>query len=158
MCCSRSSSKAKRRPIAELKAGIRQATIDLKVFPVICGSAFKNKGVQTLLDAVVDYLPSPLDKPPVEGINPSTSGQKIEVRKADDSEPLSALVFKIINDPFGKLCFIRIYSGSLKTGDTIAESAHRQDRSRGPPGEDARQQARRHYRDSTPATSAPAWD
>jgi elongation factor G len=104
--------------IAELKAGIRKATIDLKVFPVICGSAFKNKGVQTLLDAVVDYLPSPLDKPPVEGIDPHDHS-KIVIRKAEDSEPLSALVFKLINDPFGKLSFIRIYSGSLKTGDTI---------------------------------------
>jgi elongation factor G len=104
--------------IAELKAGIRQATIDLKVFPVICGSAFKNKGVQTLLDAVVDYLPSPLDKPPVEGPNPSHL-EIIEVRKPSDSEPLAALAFKIINDPFGKLCFVRVYSGSLKTGDTI---------------------------------------
>jgi elongation factor G len=104
--------------IEELKAGIRQATIDLKVFPVICGSAFKNKGVQTLLDAVVDYLPSPLDKPPVEGPDPSHI-EKIEIRKPDDNEPLSALAFKIINDPFGKLCFVRVYSGSLKTGDTV---------------------------------------
>jgi elongation factor G len=104
--------------IDELKAGIRQATIDLKIFPVICGSAFKNKGVQTLLDAVVDYLPSPLDKPPVEGINPSDHS-KIEIRKPDDKEPLSALAFKIINDPYGKLCFVRVYSGSLKTGDTV---------------------------------------
>jgi elongation factor G len=104
--------------VAELKAGIRQATIDLKVFPVICGSAFKNKGVQTLLDAVVDYLPSPLDKPAVEGINPAHPEQKL-VRKAEDTEPLAALVFKLINDPFGKLSFIRLYSGSLKTGDTI---------------------------------------
>jgi elongation factor G len=104
--------------IEELKAGIRQATIDLKIFPVLCGSAFKNKGIQTLLDAVVDYLPSPLDKPPVEGINPSHPSQ-IEVRKADDSEPLAALAFKIINDPFGKLCFVRVYSGSLKTGDSV---------------------------------------
>ncbi|MGB6726200.1 MAG: elongation factor G [Terracidiphilus sp.] len=104
--------------IEELKAGIRQATIDLKVFPVICGSAFKNKGVQTLLDAVVDYLPSPLDKPPVEGIDPSHH-DKIVTRKPDDNEPLSALAFKIINDPFGKLCFVRVYSGSLKTGDTV---------------------------------------
>jgi elongation factor G len=102
----------------ELKAGIRKATIGLKVFPVIAGSAFKNKGVQTLLDAVVDYLPSPLDKPPVEGINPSNHSETI-VRKAEDSEPLAALVFKLINDPFGKLSFIRIYSGVLKTGDTI---------------------------------------
>ena len=104
--------------IEELKAGIRQATIDLKVFPVICGSAFKNKGVQTLLDAVVDYLPSPLDKPPVEGIDPNHHS-KIEHRKPDDNEPLSALAFKIINDPYGKLCFVRVYSGSLKTGDTV---------------------------------------
>jgi elongation factor G len=104
--------------IAELKSGIRQATIDLKVFPVICGSAFKNKGVQTLLDAVVDYLPSPLDKPPVEGIDPHNLSH-IVIRKPDDSEPLSALAFKVINDPFGKLCFVRVYSGSLKTGDTV---------------------------------------
>ncbi len=104
--------------VEELKAGIRQATIDLKVFPVICGSAFKNKGVQTLLDAVVDYLPSPLDKPPVEGVDPSHRS-KIEKRKPDDDEPLSALAFKIINDPYGKLCFVRVYSGSLKTGDTV---------------------------------------
>jgi elongation factor G len=104
--------------VEELKAGIRQATIDLKVFPVICGSAFKNKGVQTLLDAVVDYLPSPLDKPPVEGIDPAHL-DRIVIRKPDDNEPLSALAFKIINDPFGKLCFVRVYSGSLKTGDTV---------------------------------------
>jgi elongation factor G len=104
--------------VEELKKGIRQATIDLKVFPVICGSAFKNKGVQTLLDAVVDYLPSPLDKPPVEGMDPSHPGHKL-IRKAEDGESLSALVFKLINDPFGKLSFIRIYSGSLKTGDTV---------------------------------------
>jgi elongation factor G len=104
--------------IAELKAGIRQATVDLKVFPVICGSAFKNKGIQTLLDAVVDYLPSPLDKPPVEGINPHHPDHK-ESRKVEDGEPVSSLVFKLINDPFGKLSFIRVYSGSLKTGDTV---------------------------------------
>jgi elongation factor G len=104
--------------IAELKAGIRQATIDLRIFPVICGSAFKNKGIQTLLDAVVDYLPSPLDKPPVEGVDPRHHNH-IESRKPDDKEPLSALAFKIINDPFGKLGFVRVYSGMLKTGDTV---------------------------------------
>jgi len=102
----------------EIKAGIRQATIDMKIFPALCGTAFKNKGIQTLLDAVVDYLPSPVDKPPVEGIDPSDHSN-IEKRKPADSEPLSALAFKIINDPFGKLCFIRVYSGSLKTGDTV---------------------------------------
>jgi elongation factor G len=103
---------------AEIKRGIRQATIDMKIFPALCGTAFKNKGIQTLLDAVIDYLPSPLDKPPVEGPNPNHL-ETIEVRKPDDNEPLSALAFKIINDPFGKLCFVRVYSGSLKTGDTI---------------------------------------
>jgi elongation factor G len=102
----------------ELKAGIRKATIAMNVFPVMCGSSFKNKGVQTLLDAVVDYLPSPLDVPPAEGINPSNP-EEILIRKADDSEPFSALGFKLVNDPFGKLAFIRIYSGWLKTGDTI---------------------------------------
>ncbi len=102
----------------ELKKSLRQATIDMKVFPVLCGTAFKNKGVQTLLDAVVDYLPSPLDVPPVEGIDPHDPS-KVLIRKADDTEPFSALGFKLINDPFGKLGFIRIYSGSLKTGDTI---------------------------------------
>jgi elongation factor G len=102
----------------EIKAGIRQATIDLKIFPALCGSAFKNKGIQPLLDAVVDYLPSPLDKPPVEGIDPNHL-DRIVTRKAEDSEPLAALVFKIINDPFGKLAFVRVYSGSLKTSDTI---------------------------------------
>jgi elongation factor G len=104
--------------VEELKAGIRQAAIDLKVFPVLCGSAFKNKGVQTLLDAVVDYLPSPLDKPPVEGLDPHDHS-KIEHRKCEDGEPFSALAFKLINDQYGKLAFIRVYSGSLKTGDTV---------------------------------------
>jgi elongation factor G len=104
--------------IDELKAGIRQATIDMKIFPALCGTAFKNKGIQTLLDAVVDYLPSPLDKPPIEGIDPQDITQII-VRKCADAEPLSALGFKIINDPYGKLCFVRVYSGALRTGDTV---------------------------------------
>ena len=102
----------------ELKVSLRKATIGMKVFPVLCGSAFKNKGIQTLLDAVVDYLPSPLDVPPVEGIDPHDPS-KVLIRKADDNEPFSALGFKLINDPYGKLGFIRIYSGSLKTGDTV---------------------------------------
>jgi elongation factor G len=103
---------------AELKAGIRKATIAMNIFPVLCGSSFKNKGVQTLLDAVVDYLPSPLDIPPMIGHDPDNMEVEI-IRKADDSEPLSALGFKIMTDPFvGQLIFIRIYSGVLKTGDT----------------------------------------
>ncbi len=105
--------------VEQLKAGIRKATIAMKIFPVLCGSAFKNKGVQTLLDAVVDYLPSPLDIPPVEGIDPENPEHKL-VRKADDSEPFAALGFKIMTDPFvGQLIFIRVYSGSLKTGDSV---------------------------------------
>jgi len=103
---------------AQLKAGLRKATLELKLFPVLCGSAFKNKGIQTLLDAVVDYLPSPLDIPPIIGHNPSEMTEEI-IRHSDDSEPFSALGFKLINDPFGKLGFIRIYSGSLRTGDTV---------------------------------------
>jgi elongation factor G len=102
----------------ELKKSLRKSTIALKVFPVICGTAFKNKGVQPLLDAVVDFLPSPIDIPPVKGIDPNTN-QTIE-RKADDNEPFSALAFKIMTDPFvGQLVFIRIYSGQLKTGDSV---------------------------------------
>ena len=103
---------------AQLKAGLRKATLELKLFPVLCGSAFKNKGVQTLLDAVVDYLPSPLDIPPIEGLNPANTAETF-VRHSDDSEPFSALGFKLINDPFGKLGFIRVYSGVLRTGDTV---------------------------------------
>jgi len=104
---------------AQLKAGIRKATIGMKIFPVLCGSAFKNKGVQTLLDAVVDYLPSPLDIPPVVGHNPDNMEEEI-VRHADDSEPFAALGFKIMTDPFvGQLIFIRVYSGQLKTGDSV---------------------------------------
>ena len=103
----------------EIRAGIRKATIGLKVFPVICGTAFKNKGVQTMLDAVVDYLPSPLDVPPVEGADVDHPDQ-ILTRKASDSEPFSALVFKIMTDPYvGQLAFFRVYSGTLKSGDSV---------------------------------------
>jgi elongation factor G len=103
---------------AELKKSLRKSTIALKLFPVLCGTAFKNKGVQPLLDAVVDYLPSPLDIPPVEGTDPTT-GNPVQ-RKADDKEPFSALAFKIMTDPFvGQLTFIRLYSGHLKTGDSV---------------------------------------
>ena len=102
----------------ELKASLRKSTIGLKVFPILCGTAFKNKGVQPLLDAVVDYLPSPLDIPPVKAIDPNT-GKEVE-RKADDKEPFAGLVFKIMSDSFvGQLAFVRIYSGKLKTGDSV---------------------------------------
>ena len=104
--------------IAELKAALRRATIAGAVVPVLCGSAFKNKGVQAALDAVLDYLPSPVDIKPVEGTHPD-SGVEI-VRAADDSEPFSALAFKIATDPFvGQLTFFRVYSGVLTAGSTV---------------------------------------
>ncbi|HYX25725.1 MAG TPA: elongation factor G [Thermoanaerobaculia bacterium] len=105
----------------ELKAALRRATITNKVQPVICGSAFKNKGVQPLLDAVVEYLPSPLDIPPMEGIDPH-SDQTV-VRPADDSAPFAALVFKIMSDPYvGQLVFFRVYSGHVETGQSVLGS------------------------------------
>jgi elongation factor G len=106
---------------AELKASLRKSTVALKVFPVVVGTAFKNKGIQPLLDAVVDYLPSPLDVPETHGTDPD-SGKQI-VRKASDGEPFSALAFKIMADPFvGQLTFIRVYSGQLKSGDSVLNS------------------------------------
>jgi elongation factor G len=104
---------------AELRAGVRKATIGQKIFPVICGTAFKNKGIQNLLDAVVDYLPSPLDVPPMEGTDVDDKEKKI-IRNPSDAEPFSALVFKIMTDPFvGQLAFIRVYSGKLNSGESI---------------------------------------
>ena len=108
----------------ELRSSLRKSTIALKVFPVVVGTAFKNKGVQPLLDAVVDYLPSPLDVVETHGLNPD-NGEKI-FRKADDKEPFSALAFKIMADPFvGQLTFIRVYSGQLKTGDSVLNTGRR---------------------------------
>jgi elongation factor G len=102
----------------ELKKSLRKSTIELKLFPVVVGTAFKNKGVQPLLDSVVDYLPSPLDVGETHGKNPN-NGQEV-TRKPDDKEPFSALAFKIMADPFvGQLTFIRVYSGQLKTGDSV---------------------------------------
>ena len=100
----------------DLRRALRTATLAAAVVPVLCGSAFKNKGVQPMLDAVVDYLPSPLDLPPTEGHRPSHT-EDVEERKADDAEPFSALAFKIMTDPFvGKLTYIRVYSGTLAKG------------------------------------------
>jgi elongation factor G len=108
----------------ELKKSLRKSVIALKLFPVICGTAFKNKGVQPLLDAVVDFLPSPSDIPPVQGTDPDTN--ETVTRKADDKEPFSALAFKIMTDPYvGQLTFIRIYSGQLKTGDSVYNTGKR---------------------------------
>ncbi len=102
----------------ELRASLRKSTIALKLFPVVVGTAFKNKGVQPLLDAIVDYLPSPIDAGEVKGVNPDTG--EVITRKPADSEPFSALAFKIMADPFvGQLTFIRIYSGQVKSGDSV---------------------------------------
>ena len=106
----------------ELKAGIRKATINVEFFPVLCGSAFKNKGVQLMLDAVIDYLPSPLDIPAIKGINPDTDEE--ETRPASDDEPFAALAFKIMTDPFvGRLTFIRVYSGILQSGSYVMNTS-----------------------------------
>jgi len=105
----------------ELEAAIRAAVVDMKFTPMLCGSAFKNKGVQSVLDAVMEYLPSPLDIPAVKGINPDTD--KEETREPDESAPMSALAFKIATDPFvGRLCFFRMYSGTLNAGSYIMNS------------------------------------
>lgn len=102
----------------ELRPAIRKATISLKMTPVLCGSAYRNKGVQSLLDAIIEYLPSPLDIPSITGTNPRTG--KVEARHSDDKEPFAALLFKVMADPFvGKLAFTRIYSGVLKSGSYI---------------------------------------
>ena len=105
----------------KIKAAIRKATVAVKMVPVVCGTSYKNKGVQKLLDAIVDYMPSPLDVPPVEGTNPKTD--EVETRDADDNAPFSALAFKIMTDPYvGKLAFFRVYSGTLETGKTVMNS------------------------------------
>ncbi|HOJ93555.1 MAG TPA: elongation factor G [Dictyoglomaceae bacterium] len=104
--------------VQDLKRVLRKATIEGKLYPVLCGSAFKNKGVQPLLDAVVDYLPSPLDSPPVKGINPITG--KEEIRLPSEDEPFAALAFKVMTDPYvGKLTYFRVYSGKLEKGNYI---------------------------------------
>ena len=108
-------------PADKIRAAIRKATVAVEMIPVVCGTSYKNKGVQKLLDAIVDYMPSPLDVPPVEGVNPKTD--EVELRHADDEAPFSALAFKIMTDPYvGKLGFFRVYSGTLETGKTVMNS------------------------------------
>ena len=105
-------------PSDMIRSAIRKATIAGKMVPVVCGTSYKNKGVQKLLDAIVDYLPSPLDIPPVEGVNPKTG--ETETRPASDEAPFSALAFKIMTDPYvGKLAFFRVYSGTVNAGETV---------------------------------------
>lgn len=111
-------------PVEDLKRAMRNATIACQMTPVICGSAYKNKGVQLMLDAVIDYLPSPLDIPAIKGVNPETEEE--EERPASENEPFSALAFKIMTDPFvGKLCFFRVYSGVLEAGSYVHNSVKR---------------------------------
>jgi len=106
---------------AEIHEALRAGTLAFKFVPVLCGSAFKNKGVQMLLDAVVNYLPSPIDIKPVEGIHPDKK-DKVVIRKPSDEEPFSALAFKVMNDPFGNLTFFRVYSGTVETGESVLNS------------------------------------
>ena len=107
--------------VPELKRALRAATIDNKIVPVVCGTSYKNKGVQKLLDAIVDYMPAPTDIPAIKGTNPKND-QEVE-RHASDDEPFSALAFKIMTDPFvGKLCFFRVYSGHVSAGATVYNS------------------------------------
>ncbi len=108
--------------IEELKTAIRRATIDNKIVPVVCGSSYRNKGVQKMLDAVIDYMPAPTDIPAIKGIDPDT-GDEVE-RAAGDDQPFSALAFKIMTDPFvGKLCYFRVYSGLINAGETVYNSS-----------------------------------
>ena len=108
--------------IAELKAALRKATISNQIVPIVCGTSYKNKGVQKLLDAIIDYMPAPTDIEAIRGVNPDTEEE--EVRHASDTEPFSALAFKIMTDPFvGKLCFFRVYSGSVSTGTNVYNSS-----------------------------------
>jgi elongation factor G len=111
--------------VDEIKGALRRATLEGRAHPVLLGSALKNKGIQPLLDAIIDYLPSPLDVPPIEGVNPKT--EEVEVRSASDDEPLSALVFKIVTDPYvGRLAYFRVYSGVIKAGSTVRNATNAQ--------------------------------
>ncbi len=105
----------------DLRKALRKATLRGELVPVFCGAAFRNKGVQPLLDAVIDYLPSPLDIPPIIGVHPKT-GEEVS-RKADEAEPLAVLIFKIVSDPYGRLAYGRVYSGKLKAGSTVQNSS-----------------------------------
>ena len=107
--------------VEEMKAALRKGTINVEIIPVMCGTAYRNKGVQMLLDAVIDYMPAPTDIPPIKGINPDTDEE--DERPADDDGPFSALAFKIMTDPYvGKLCFFRVYSGTVTAGSSVLNS------------------------------------
>ncbi|MBM6919111.1 elongation factor G [Intestinimonas butyriciproducens] len=110
--------------VKDIKAALRKAVLDVKIIPVTCGTSYRNKGVQKLLDAIIDYMPSPLDKKAIDGINPDTD--EADCRHPSDDEPFSALAFKIMTDPYvGKLCFFRVYSGTLDAGSAVLNSTKR---------------------------------
>ena len=112
--------------VEELKVALRKATIDNAIVPVVCGTSYRNKGVQKLLDAIIDYMPSPVDVPAIKGVNPKTGEE--EERPSSDDEPFSALAFKIMTDPFvGKLCYFRVYSGVVNAGSTVHNSTKGKD-------------------------------
>ena len=139
----------------DLRRALRTATLAAEVVPILCGSAFKNKGVQPMLDAVIDYLPSPLDLPPTEGIRPNHP-EDVEVRKADDAEPFSALAFKIMTDPYvGKLTYIRVYSGTPDQGRLGRQLAPRTRRSGSAASSRCTPTTARTRTPSSPATSWP---
>jgi hypothetical protein len=156
-------------PHERIASSLHRACLDTKVTPVLCGSSFKNKGVQPLLDAIVELLPSPLEVPPVTGSVPAGKGEDEPTeaeRPADDNGPFAALAFKVMTDPYvGKLTYFRVYSGKLEAGRPGAQRHHRQDRADRPAADDARQQPRgdrgglrgRHLRRGRPqADRAPA--
>ena len=140
---------------AEIKSAIRKGTLAFDFVPILCGSAFKNKGVQPMLDAVVDFLPSPLDIPPAHGTN-LKGDERSSYRRPTSNEPFAALAFKIVADPFGKLTYFRVYSGQINKGDEVYNSAKERPRASRPHPADARQPARGPRRRPWPATSSPA--
>ena len=143
-------------PIEMIKAAIRKATVAVRMIPVCCGTSYRNKGVQELLDAIVDYMPSPLDIPAIDGVNPNTDEE--EVRHPSDDQPFSALAFKIATDPYvGKLCFFRVYSGHDGLRQHGVQHQQAPERAPRPHPADARQPPRGHRRPSIPATSPPPW-
>ena len=112
-------------PADKIRAAIRKATVAVEMMPVCCGTSYKNKGVQKLLDAIVDYMPSPLDIPAIKGVNPDTGDE--DERHPDDNAPFSALAFKIATDPYvGRLSFVRVYSGKIGTGSSVLNSTKKQ--------------------------------
>ena len=142
--------------IPEMKVAIRKETIANTIVPVVCGTSYKNKGVQKLLDAIVDYMPAPTDIEDIKGVNPDTEEE--ETRPSDDNAPFAALAFKIATDPFvGKLCFFRVYSGVVECRQHGVQLREGQPRAHGPHPADARQPPSGHRYAATPATSPRLW-